>query len=148
MDRKTINNIVWWIPFKNLRNNVRNFLINKDRDKKYSNVHQKLNYIIEELYDIKNYLNLNDDNRKKIFSEIYKDNYWGDDESRSGSGSTLNATKLLRDDILKIINKYRIKTFLDAPCGDMNWMKEIVHKFESYIGVDIVEDMIEKNKKE
>ena len=85
---------------------------------------------------------------KQKFSNIYKNNTWGNIESLSGPGSTLKATENIKPKILNIINKYKIKSILDAPCGDMNWMKEIVHKFENYIGVDIVEDMIEKNKKE
>lgn len=36
---------------------------------------------------------------------------------------------------------------LDAPCGDFNWMKEVHKDIELYNGIDIVEDIIGKNKK-
>lgn len=29
MDKKTIDNIVWWIPFKTLRNSIRNYIVEK-----------------------------------------------------------------------------------------------------------------------
>jgi hypothetical protein len=36
---------------------------------------------------------------------------------------------------------------VDAPCGDLNWMKAIINHLELYIGVDIVEEIIDRNKK-
>jgi SAM-dependent methyltransferase len=84
-------------------------------------------------------------NYKDIFSNIY-DNYgFGSLESRSGPGSTLDETKKLRESIKKIIKDKNIKSVVDIPCGDFNWMKEIVFNFESYIGGDIVKKAIEEN---
>jgi hypothetical protein len=45
-----------------------------------------------------------------------------------------------------LIEKFAIKSMLDAPCGDFYWMKEINLNLEKYIGCDIVSDLIEKNK--
>ena len=84
-------------------------------------------------------------NYKDIFSNIY-DNYgFGSLESRSGPGSTLDETQKLRESIKKIIKDKNIKSVVDIPCGDFNWMKEIVFNFESYIGGDIVKKAIEEN---
>ena len=83
-----------------------------------------------------------------IFQEIYegKTNLWGQDESKSGGGSTMQATIALREHLPLVIEKYSITTMLDAPCGDYNWMKAVDKKC-SYIGGDIVPEMIESNQK-
>jgi hypothetical protein len=43
--------------------------------------------------------------------------------------------------------QYQIKTFLDVPCGDYNWMKEVPKENITYIGGDIVAEMINENNK-
>jgi SAM-dependent methyltransferase len=84
-------------------------------------------------------------NYKDIFSNIYDNHGFGSLESRSGPGSTLDETQKLRESIKKIIKDKNIKSVVDIPCGDFNWMKEIVFNFDSYIGGDIVKKAIEEN---
>ena len=86
-------------------------------------------------------------NYKNIFTEIYDNNGFGSIESKSGPGSTLDETKNLREKIKSIVKDKNIKSVVDIPCGDFNWMKEIVFSFESYIGGDIVEKAIEENNR-
>ena len=82
-----------------------------------------------------------------IFSNFYNKNKWGDNESFSGCGSTVEATIETRKIVKKIIEDYKIKSFLDIPCGDFNWMKLIDFKECKYYGSDIVKKIIENNKK-
>ena len=85
---------------------------------------------------------------QKQFEHIFKTKRWmsSQGESVSGSGSTLEYTEPLRKDLIQLIQKYNIKTFLDAPCGDFNWMKEVVpHTNIEYIGADIVEPLVQQN---
>ncbi|MBW6474931.1 MAG: glycosyltransferase [Anaerolineaceae bacterium] len=84
---------------------------------------------------------------KEKFSEVYEKNIFGGRVSRSGEGSDLVQTEIIRRELPKIIENYSIKTFLDAPCGDWYWMRDTNLGVEQYIGVDIVEAMIEKHKK-
>jgi len=50
--------------------------------------------------------------------------------------------------ITLLLKKFSIKQFLDIPCGDFNWMKEVDLSFlDSYYGADIVPAMIENNQK-
>lgn len=84
-------------------------------------------------------------NYKNIFTDIYDNNGFGSLESKSGPGSTLDETKKLRESIKKIIKDKNIKSVVDIPCGDFNWMKEIVFNFENYIGGDIVKKAIDLN---
>lgn len=88
----------------------------------------------------------------KAFSEVFHNNLWGGDVSKSGPGSDLEQTRVIRNAIIEVIKKYNIKTMIDAPCGDFYWMKEVVKNpectLESYTGIDIVEDLIKKNNEQ
>ena len=84
--------------------------------------------------------------RTNIFNSIYKENKWGDDESVSGSGSRLENTENLRNCISLLLKHYNIKSIIDAPCGDMNWIKMINLDAIKYYGFDIVSGIIENNK--
>ena len=79
------------------------------------------------------------------FSWIYEENYWGNQESKSGNGSSLDYTEGIRATLPVIFDKYAIKSVLDAPCGDFNWMRHVVAgKAVRYIGADIVPQLISK----
>jgi hypothetical protein len=85
---------------------------------------------------------------KEKFSEVYEKNIFGGHVSRSGEGSNLVQTENIRYELPKIIKEFSIETFMDAPCGDWYWMKETNLGVEHYIGVDIVDAMIERHKKD
>jgi hypothetical protein len=53
----------------------------------------------------------------------------------------------LREVLPRILAEFNIKTMLDAPCGDFNWMREVRLNLEQYIGVDIVEELITENNR-
>jgi len=83
---------------------------------------------------------------KDVFSHVYEnDGFYSGGESRSGSGSSLEMTEKIREGIIKLIKEKNIKTIVDLACGDFNWMKEIVFRFERYTGGDIVPKCIEEN---
>ena len=85
---------------------------------------------------------------ESVFENIMALNRWGGDESRSGPGSTLSYTCNIRNQLEVFIDKFEIKTFFDAPCGDFNWMKEVNFPAEIlYIGGDIASSLIEENTK-
>ena len=80
-----------------------------------------------------------------IFKSIYEKNSWGNNESVSGNGSTLFYTKNLREQLPILINEFKINSILDAPCGDFNWMKEVLPNLNvEYTGGDIVEPLVNK----
>jgi 2-polyprenyl-3-methyl-5-hydroxy-6-metoxy-1,4-benzoquinol methylase len=83
---------------------------------------------------------------KKVFTEIYESNSWTSSESRSGLGSELISTETIRKELPEVFKKFNIKSVLDIPCGDFNWMNNVDLKEVHYIGADIVENMIEDNK--
>ncbi len=80
--------------------------------------------------------------RRDVFSNIWKCNGWGNAESRSGHGSTLHATAVVRDRLNALFAKLGIDILVDAGCGDINWMQTISDGLRLYIGFDIVEDLV------
>lgn len=83
---------------------------------------------------------------KEVFEDIIKNKKWKD--HLCGPGSTMNYTQNIRKELPIMIEKFKIKSILDLPCGDFSWMSTI--KFPGhvkYIGADIVEFMINENRK-
>lgn len=110
------------------------------------------NYIKVKLIK-KFYLKKKISNEKK-FSLIHKTNYWSDKESVSGAGSNKTQTLNAIYNIDKILDDYNIQSILDAPCGDFNWMDDLLKKRIKlkkkkiqYLGVDIVQELILNLKK-
>lgn len=79
------------------------------------------------------------------FVGIYKKNIFGSKESRSGSGSTMEQTAYIRGVLPDLFKKYDVKSVLDVPCGDFNWMKHVDLSAVNYTGGDIVPDLIKNN---
>jgi len=110
-------------------------------------------------YEIKRRLRLADSYEKEkfklkdereVFDKIFAENFWNGGqkrESASGPGSSLSRTVKIREFLPVLWEKYNIKTVLDAPCGDFNWMKEVDKKDIIYIGGDIVKSVIDENIK-
>ena len=84
---------------------------------------------------------------QEVFTKIYENNLWSSLESKSGLGSELKSTEVIREELPKVFKKFGIKTFLDIPCGDFNWMSKVEFDGVEYIGADIVESMIDENNK-
>lgn len=80
------------------------------------------------------------------FSNIYTHKLWfRNKQSRSGAGSTLEATTQLRSFLPKFLKECKAKNIMDLGCGDFHWMKEVKLPC-NYIGLDIVRSVIEENK--
>jgi hypothetical protein len=79
----------------------------------------------------------------EVFTRIYRENLWGDVESRSGAGSNLAYTEAIRAALPKIIAAHGLRAIYDAPCGDFHWMRETqLPAGVAYHGADIVPDLI------
>jgi hypothetical protein len=72
----------------------------------------------------------------------------GSSESLSGPGSSLDATKVLRPRLADILYRLGVKSLVDAPCGDMNWMRHLNYSFEKFIGIDVSPFLISKLRAE
>lgn len=83
---------------------------------------------------------------KNKFTYVYRNNLFQGKESRSGEGSNLIQTTIIRKKIPLLIEELNIKSLTDAPCGDFFWMRHVELPVEKYIGVDVVKAIIEINQ--
>lgn len=83
---------------------------------------------------------------EQVFSHYYRANKWGDAESRSGKGSNLEATQVLREKLPRLLAELGVHSFLDLPCGDYFWMARTDLGAVQYTGGDIVPEMIAANR--
>lgn len=102
------------------------------------------------LKTIKNFLIKKRTDHKKIFSEIYKNKVWGDDnisEFYSGTGSDEENSEPYVNLITSFIKKNNITSVIDLGCGDFRVGRKIAdNNLEiTYTGVDIVDELIERN---
>lgn len=83
------------------------------------------------------------------FSEVFKNNIWGDDETFSGPGSRRDSlsVSVAIEALHKAISDQRIRSISDIPCGDFNWMPELLSGYPSvrYHGFDIVQAIVTRN---
>lgn len=83
---------------------------------------------------------------KKTFTDIWERNSWACEETRSGPGSCLSQTEILRAHLSYILISLNIRTFVDAGCGDLNWMQHISNQFDIYMGFDVTDACVESNR--
>lgn len=76
----------------------------------------------------------------KVFTDIFRNRSWGG-ETPSGPGSGVEQAKIVGGYLVDVVTRYGIKSVLDAPCGDFNWMR-YVPLTVPYYGVDLIEEMI------
>lgn len=83
---------------------------------------------------------------QKRFNYIYQNNVWGSSETRSGHGSEKQNSENLARALPNIVSRYSIRSILDVPCGDVNWMPFDELASCTYTGADIVPKLIKENK--
>jgi len=81
------------------------------------------------------------------FERIYSTNLWSDPESRSGAGSSLDSTRVLRVELPSALRQLGARVLLDVPCGDFRWMEHVDLSGIEYIGGDIVPSIVEENRR-
>jgi len=83
---------------------------------------------------------------ERVFAEIQESNLWGAEESVSGLGSELEATAIVRAELPGMLRACDADSMLDIPCGDFRWLSETDLPVSRYIGGDIVEALVERNR--
>ncbi|MGH7577179.1 MAG: class I SAM-dependent methyltransferase, partial [Longimicrobiales bacterium] len=84
---------------------------------------------------------------RSIFNQIHRENHWRNAESASGGGSTVAFTESIRTELECWLTRERIASLADIPCGDFNWMRKVrLPDGCRYIGMDIVLDLVERNR--
>lgn len=83
------------------------------------------------------------------FRSIYRSGAWimsSDQQSSSGTGSEATSTETLIRELPSMLDKLGCQTLVDIGCGDWNWMRKM-RLTPRYIGIDIVEEVIQTNRK-
>ena len=90
-------------------------------------------------------LPLDDDEvrRARVFSHIFNERTWGCVETRSGPGSTLAATAAMRKSLHKLLQRLKVRSLLDAGCGDLNWFETVLDTVDLYLGIDVAPEVID-----
>jgi hypothetical protein len=81
-----------------------------------------------------------------VFTEIRRQKRWGDGDSVSGTGSDLQQTSVIRNELPALCRRLSIDSMLDIPCGDFYWMRQVDLSGIDYRGADIVPDLIDENR--
>ncbi|WP_350290013.1 class I SAM-dependent methyltransferase [uncultured Croceitalea sp.] len=88
---------------------------------------------------------------KKVMSEIYAKKKWGGAKYDFYSGFGSHSKKVVKPYVKTISNflESHLNSLLicDLGCGDFNVGSQLVPFSKSYIGVDVVEELVERNKK-
>lgn len=80
------------------------------------------------------------------FTRVYQENLFGAEESRSGEGSTLAQTAVIRERLPALLDRHGVHTLLDAPCGDGHWISCLDWSRRRYHGVDVVAALVRANQ--
>jgi len=81
------------------------------------------------------------------FREAFRSNLWSGD-SRSGPGSAPDQTARVAAAIPALCERLGVRRLLDVPCGDFSWMANVELRGISYVGGDVVPEIVERNQRE
>jgi hypothetical protein len=81
------------------------------------------------------------------FTQIYHSNLWAGADSVSGQGSGPDQTAEIAAHLPGLLKQFHVRTLLDLPCGDFNWMSRLDLDIDAYTGGDIVAEVILKNQR-
>lgn len=81
------------------------------------------------------------------FKKIHEMNLWGAESSRSGLGSERGSVEALGAVLPGLCEKLEIKTLVDAPCGEGDWIASLPLGLERYVGLDIVPALVSQLSK-
>jgi len=76
------------------------------------------------------------------FTRLYERGGWRLGSSVSGPGSDDAETSPIREALPVLFRDLGVRTLVDAPCGDANWITRIDGELEHYTGIDVVEPLI------
>lgn len=77
------------------------------------------------------------------FGKIYRDHAWG---QLSGPGSIPSATSEYRDLLERFIRDHDIERVVDLGCGDCSFMHKVDWGPVTYLGVDVVSNLVDDNR--
>jgi len=88
---------------------------------------------------------------KEVFTTIYEKNTWGKSDREFNSGTGTTEEEIVSPYISMVAEKaviegFKGSVFVDLGCGDFRVGSQLVPFCSEYIGVDIVESLIKRNR--
>ncbi len=87
---------------------------------------------------------------KAAMTQVYEKNLWGGEEGEFHSGFGAHNPTIVEPYVMAVsdfLNSFENPiSVCDLGCGDFNVGKELVKYFQKYIAVDIVEELIQRNR--
>lgn len=80
---------------------------------------------------------------RRVFEDIYTKKLWGDG---SGSGSRVENCFPLIGWLQYFIREHGVADIIDFGCGDWQWMRYVNLSGVSYLGIDVVQSLIDENR--
>lgn len=78
---------------------------------------------------------------RAAFTRHYRSRGWLEPETVSGRGSTMLRTAAIRRELPGLFRELGVRTVLDAGCGDFHWFGSMEVELDSYVGVEVVEEL-------
>jgi hypothetical protein len=87
---------------------------------------------------------------EQTFETVYKRNFWGGNagEFYSGTGSDPEVAAPYCQMVREFIRSHNIRSIVDVGCGDFRVSRNLLVPGTSYLGVDVVPQLIERNNRE
>jgi hypothetical protein len=82
----------------------------------------------------------------EAFRHAWRTNFWSGPESHSGQGSSLDQTTRIREALPALLERHAVRTLLDLPCGDCHWISTIPLSGVTYLGGDLLPEVVERNR--
>jgi hypothetical protein len=84
----------------------------------------------------------------EAFRHAYAERHWASAESVSGPGSSLDQTAVVRRELPLLLSRLGVRTLLDVPCGDFHWLSTVDLGDVSYVGGDLLPEIVARNVQE
>lgn len=84
---------------------------------------------------------------QKTFNTVYQRADWGKNkqgQGHSGAGSTAEVTQRYREFLEQFIKKHKIRSVVDAGCGDWEFSKLVDWQGVDYLGIDISDRVVNR----
>lgn len=78
------------------------------------------------------------------FRYAYRHNLWRGAETPSGAGSSVAHTRVIAKALPALCQRYDVRSLLDVPCGNLNWMAGVDLPGVQYTGGDIVPEVVDE----
>ena len=76
------------------------------------------------------------------FDKVFQQNLFHGSASKSGNGSSIEQTHEIAKQLPRVVNRLKIQSVLDIPCGDLEWMSKVELAGATYLGADVAPSLI------